>query len=172
MRQQLPDGDFFLAVLREVGDVLGDGIVQLDLPQLHHAHDRSGRRHDFRQRRHIEDGVDRHRLQDGIDGAKSERLAVDHYAVMADDAYHSRREPAWQSRSAKSGRAAQSGRRRALRRARYAGLRKEARRQAARSDARQGKNLTRSFKMGLVLLTQARNAEPLVNTDLSFGFVL
>ena len=51
-----------LAVTSELGNELRHRIVQADAPLLDELHHAGRRRDDFRERRHVEDSVFRHRL--------------------------------------------------------------------------------------------------------------
>ena len=62
MREQLLDGDVFLARVGEFRNVARHRVAQSDLPALDQNHHRSRSRHDFRQRGQIEDRVHRHRF--------------------------------------------------------------------------------------------------------------
>ena len=56
VRQQLPDGDLTLAVLREVGPVVGHGAVEVD-QTLGRGHRDGKCGNAFRRREHVDDGV-------------------------------------------------------------------------------------------------------------------
>ncbi len=89
--QQHADGDVVLAILREVGDVLGNGIVQLDLAKLLQSHDAGGSGDDLGERCQVENGVDGHGLGFGADGAVAVRFVVSREPVVRDQQHGTRR---------------------------------------------------------------------------------
>ena len=83
--EQLADGDVVFSVLRKLRQVLGDCVVEANLSQFHELHDGGGGGDHLGQRCEIEDGVQRHGLAFGLEGAAAVGLAVDDLAVVADD---------------------------------------------------------------------------------------
>ena len=85
VRQDVADRDAPLAVPAEFRDERRHRIGQADAPILHQHHHRH-RRYDyfFGERRHIEDGVDRHRLSHGLEGTAAIG-AAEHDRVPAPD---------------------------------------------------------------------------------------
>ena len=84
MRHELANRNFTFAVLRKLGNVTRYGIIELDLPKLHHAHQAAGGRNHLGQRRDVEHCVDRHRLFRGFKRAVAKRLAINHLPLVAD----------------------------------------------------------------------------------------
>ncbi len=85
MGEQLADGDVFLAVLREVRKVGGDGIVQPELSLLNQLHDRGRGGDALGERGDVEDRIDGHGFAGGLERPRAEGLAVDDAAVVADE---------------------------------------------------------------------------------------
>ncbi len=67
MRQQLADGNVLLAVLREVREISGDGIVEADAALLDKLHHRGCRSQALGERGQVEDGVQGHGLTHGLE---------------------------------------------------------------------------------------------------------
>ena len=82
--EQFANGDVLLAVLRELGQLGGDRIVEANAALLHQLHDGRGGRDALGQRGEIEDRIDGHGLARGLERSIAERAAVDNVAVMAD----------------------------------------------------------------------------------------
>ena len=93
MGQQMLDRDPVLAVAREFGQVGRDAVAEPETPLLDKDHDARRRRHHLRQRRQIEDGVERHHLPRPIHRAGAERPLVDDLPGVPDDD-HSPGQPA------------------------------------------------------------------------------
>ena len=85
VRQQVADGDVFLAVTRELRDERADPIGQPDpagFDELHHARRRGD---DLREGGEVEDGVARHRLPRRRQGPVPERLVVNDLVTPSDE---------------------------------------------------------------------------------------
>ena len=80
----MADGDVGLAVALEPRNERGDPIVQPDPALLDQHHHARRRRDHLGQRRQVEDRVERHRLDRGLDRAVAERLLVEHAIAAAD----------------------------------------------------------------------------------------
>jgi len=62
VRQEMAQVDLVLVLARELGDELHDAVLRADRAGLDQQQDRRGRRHHFRQRRQVEEGIGAHRL--------------------------------------------------------------------------------------------------------------
>ena len=82
MGQQVADGDVFLAILSEFGNVFCHRIVQAYFTLLHQLHDGGGSGDHLGERCQIENGVGCHGLAAGLEGAIAEGLAVDDLSVV------------------------------------------------------------------------------------------
>ncbi len=80
---QLADGDIVLAVLRKLWNVLRYRVIQLHLPELHHAHHGCGGGQHFGKRSHVEDGVGCHRLLRGFERTIAKSFAINHGSIVA-----------------------------------------------------------------------------------------
>ena len=85
VRQKIAHRDAVLAVLGEIRNERGDRIGEPDLAFFHQHHHRRRGRDDFRERRDVEDRVERHRLARGLDRATAVRLAQHDRVAAADD---------------------------------------------------------------------------------------
>ena len=84
MRHQVADGDVGLAIALEPGNERGDPIVHPDPAVLHQLHHARRRGDHLGQRRQVENGVERHRLDRRLDRAVADGLLVEH-AIAASD---------------------------------------------------------------------------------------
>ena len=84
MRHQVPDGDVAFPVALEAGNEGRHAVAQPDLPFLDQHHHARRRRHDLRERRQIEDRIERHRLGGGNKRAAADRLLVKRPVAAAD----------------------------------------------------------------------------------------
>ena len=88
--QQVPDGDVCLPVTFEPRDVARDPVAQADSSLLDQHHHARRRRHNFRQRREIENRIERHGLDRRNERAIPEGLLVDDAVAPADEHDRSR----------------------------------------------------------------------------------
>ena len=82
MGQQVADGDVFLAILSEFGNVFCHRIVQAYFTLLHQLHDGRGGGDHFGERCQIENSVGGHGLAAGLQRATAEGFAVDDLSVV------------------------------------------------------------------------------------------
>ena len=82
--QQVTDGDVFLAILSEFGNVFCYRIIQPDFTLLHQLHHGGGRGDHFGERCQIENSVGGHGLAAGLQRAIAEGFAVDDLSVVPD----------------------------------------------------------------------------------------
>ena len=85
MRHQVTDGDVSLAVPLESRNERRDTVAQPDLSLFQQDHHARRRRHHFRQRREVEDRVERHRLHGRDQRAVADGLLVERLLTAADE---------------------------------------------------------------------------------------
>ncbi len=82
--EALADGDVLLAIGGELGEVVGDGIVDADFSLLVELHDGGGGNEVLGERGHVEDGVLGHGLARGHERALAVNAMEDDVALVAD----------------------------------------------------------------------------------------
>jgi len=93
MRQQLSNRNVALAVALEAGNIRCHPIAQADAALLDEHHHARRRGDDLGQRRQIEDGVERHRLDRRRDGAIADGLLIEDSIASADEDNRARQLP-------------------------------------------------------------------------------